>query len=278
MSSNKRRPIGVFDSGVGGLTVLRKLAELLPNEDLLYLGDTARVPYGDKSPEKIRLYAQQCALFLLEQSVKLMVVACNTVSAVALEAIEEISTVPVVGTIKPCAEAATRCIQQGRIGIIGTRATVQSKSYEKEILRLNDPNKVSIFAQECPLFVPLAEEGWHGHPATYAIAKEYLTPLQKAKIECLILGCTHYPMLKKVIQEIMGGVRLIDSGEESALVARSILQSQSQMSSAKTRKIECWATDLTPTFASIVYQFLGLPASALHQVPLDLFVEERHPK
>lgn len=263
---NNNKPIGVFDSGVGGLTVLRKLAELLPHENLLYLGDTARVPYGNKSPETIQLYAMQCAKFLLEQSVKLIVVACNTVSAVALKTIEEISHVPVVGMIKPGAQAAVRYAAHGKIGIIGTYATVKSRSYEDEIQRLRGMESSIILSQACPLFVPLAEEGWHSHPATYTIAKEYLTCLQKEQVECLILGCTHYPLLKSVIQDIMPEARLIDSGEEAAIVAKDIIEKNANVRLPEgNRQILCCLTDIHPGFQKIAKEFLGIPLTAVLQ-------------
>ncbi len=268
-----QQPIGVFDSGVGGLTVLRKLAELMPNENLIYLGDTARVPYGNKSPETISLYAQQCAQFLLERQVKMIVIACNTVSAVALKAVQAISPVPVVGMIDPGAAATARF---SRIGIIGTQATVQSKAYEIAIQSLNTARPVNIHAQACPLFVPLAEEGWHTHAAAELIAHEYLTPLQQAQIECLILGCTHYPLLKTIIQKTLPTVQLIDSGEEAAVVARASLEYTGQVMKnlSTVRTIEGYITDMNPNFATVAYRLLGRPFTHLEQVIVDTTVDK----
>lgn len=264
--------IGVFDSGVGGLTALRKLAEILPAANLIYLGDTARVPYGNRSPEIIACYAQQCAQFLLAREVKMIVVACNTVSAVALNLIESISPVPVIGVIKPAVAAAANVSANGRIGIIGTRATIQSRAYEAEFQRLQLKQELQIFSHICPLFVPLVEEGWHDHQATYIIAREYLLPLIDAEIDTLILGCTHYPLLKKVIQEILPQVTLIDSGEEAAMVASQTITSVTDFSVANNdkRHIECYVTDpATTSILRLVHDIFGLPSDTVYQASID---------
>lgn len=257
--TTKKQAIGVFDSGVGGLTALRKLAELLPQEDLLYLGDTARVPYGSRSEQTIQLYAKQCVEFLLAHSVKLILVACNTASAVALPLLQKLSPVPIVGVIKPTVQAAMHHhvnINPRHIGIIGTHATIQSKTYEQEIQRHHSAHQlIHTHALACPLFVPLAEEGWHDHAATYAIAKEYLAPLQEVKLDTLILGCTHYPLLKKVIHDLMPGVLLIDSSEEAAIAAAHLVQKTDE---AKTlREITCYTTDHTAIFTRFVEELVG---------------------
>ncbi len=269
--TDRTRPIGVFDSGVGGLTVLRKLAALLPDEDLLYLGDTARVPYGNKSAGTVQTYTHQCTRFLLGQSVKLIVVACNTVSAVALQVATDLSPVPVVGMIQPAASAAIRSSSNGKIGIIGTYATVGSKAYEKTIRALDAQHSPAVYAQACPLFVPLAEEGWHHHAATHLIAEEYLAPLKAAGVDTLIMGCTHYPLLADVIGQVMPGVRLVDSGEESAVVARDILTAADEAQRERTtpRRIDCYITDRPTTFAAVAERFLGFPLSNIHQIAID---------
>lgn len=265
--SKNKAPIGVFDSGIGGLTALRKLAELLPNENLIYLGDTARVPYGNRSPQTINLYAQQSVEFLLERSVKFILVACNTISAVAMTAIEQLSPVPVIGVIKPAVSASLIDPNIRKIGIIGTRTTVQSQVYEKEIKSSYQTRALDVYTSACPLFVPLVEEGLHSHQATYAIAREYLQPLLTAQVECLILGCTHYPLLKKVIQDIMPEVRLIDSGEEAAmLVAKQLTVNPHKEEQILPRTIDCYVTDLTATSIHLAQQFLGLPKESVHQV------------
>ncbi len=265
--------IGVFDSGVGGLTALSKLVELLPSCNLLYLGDTARVPYGNRSPLTIEYYARECVEFLLKQSVELILVACNTISSVALPKIEQISSVPVVGVIDPAAAAALKYSDQGAIGIIGTRATITAQAYEQAIRRLAGPERrLALYSQACPLFVPLVEEGFQDHAATYAIAKEYLLPLQQTNIQSLILGCTHYPLLKKVISDIMPEVRLIDSGEEAALQIvqklAGIAAGQETLVAGK-RSIECYVTDVTPTFLRLAQHFLGVAPDKVHQVSIS---------
>jgi glutamate racemase len=260
-----RRPIGVFDSGIGGLTALRKLAELLPDEDLIYLGDTARVPYGNRSAETIINYAKECVQFLLKHSVKQILVACNTASAVALETIEALSPVPVVGVIRPAASVVIR-EKYKRVGVIGTRITIQSRSYEREIQKQDSQSPVFVYAQACPLFVPLIEEGWEEHDIARRIAQEYLAPIKEANVEAVILGCTHYPFLTKIIREILPDVCLIDSGTEAALLIADTIQSPLQKNT--TRKIECYMTDLTPTFTHLAQQFLGLPLEVLHQTEL----------
>lgn len=267
----KTHSIGVFDSGVGGLTVLRKLAELLPNEDLLYLGDTARVPYGTKSASTIQLYSQQCTHFLLQQSVKLIVVACNTASATALQVVQAMSPVPVIGVIEPAARAAVHASSNGHIGVIGTYATVGSRAYDTAIAKYGTNQPPMVYSQPCPLFVPLAEEGWNNHQATSLIAEEYLAPLRNENIDTLILGCTHYPLLTDVIRAILPNVRLIDSGEESALVASAILadMDNSQQERTTPRIIDCFVTDMPRTFTSVAERFLGFPLTSVHQISLD---------
>lgn len=267
-----KRPIGVFDSGIGGLMALRALATLLPNENLLYLGDTARVPYGNRSAEMVKCYAQQCTKFLLDHSVKLIVVACSTVSAIALPEIEKMSSVPVIGMIKPGVLAVLANKNSRRVGIIGTRATIASRSYEREIHQQRDQANLTIFSQACPLFVPLVEEGWHENPLMYMVAESYLASLKKEKIDTLILGCTHYPLLKEVIKNILPEVTLIDPAEEAAKQTASIILAEAEKNaspSADPRSIECYVTDLAPTFIKLADQFLGVPSQAVHCVSIE---------
>ena len=197
MSGLRQKPIGVFDSGIGGLTVVRALTQCFPHENIVYFGDTARVPYGSKSPQVVREYAAQDIDFLLGNDVKMVVVACNTVSAVALDVVQKRARMPVVGVIVPGAAAAVAATLKKRIGIIGTRATVNSKAYAHAVRQIAPD--VQVFSQACPLFVSLAEEGWNDHQATDLIAREYLFPLTLEKIDTLILGCTHYPVLRRAI-------------------------------------------------------------------------------
>jgi len=272
------QPIGVFDSGVGGLTTVRKLVNMLPNERVLYLGDTARVPYGNKSASTVREYARECVDFLVHRSVKVVIIACNTVSAVAMDAVQAVSPVPVVGVIKPAAQAALRRTRSGRIGVIGTRATVQSRAYEAAIaaaVSANTNAEVQVFSEACPLFVPLAEEGWHYHPATRLIAEEYLAPLKRAEIDTLVLGCTHYPMLADVIQDVLPNVTLINSGEEAVSVAATILEEQRlhALHAPLSRVVECCITDKSTAFGQVAERFLGFPLAVAQQIHLAVDVQ-----
>lgn len=216
-------PIGIFDSGIGGLTVTRAIYETLPRESTVYFGDTARVPYGPKSPETVRRYSLEILDWLLEQGVKAVVVACNTSTAHALDALREASPVPVIGVIEPGAAAAARATRGGPIGVIGTVGTVASGAYARAIQALHPGADVRQVA--CPLFVPLVEEGWFDHPATELVAREYLAPFIAAQVDVLVLGCTHYPLLKPLLARVMGpSVALIDSADETALETRRVLK------------------------------------------------------
>jgi glutamate racemase len=218
-----RRPIGVFDSGVGGLTVMRELIRQFPNEKIIYFGDTARVPYGAKSKRTIVRFSLENILFLLEKKVKLVVVACNTSSSLALPVIKRNFNVPIIGVIEPAVKSALRTSRSGRIGVIGTRATIDSRVYERSIKHYN--RSIKVFSKACPLFVPFVEEGWLDNKAIRDVAKIYLDDFKDKNIDTLILGCTHYPLLKRVIAAIVGkDVLLVDSGAEVALVVKKALQ------------------------------------------------------
>ena len=213
MKEIKDAPIGVFDSGVGGLTVAREIMRNLPQEKIVYFGDTARVPYGSKSKETIIRYSRQIVRFLKTQEVKAIVVACNTASALALETISEETDVPMIGVVEPGAKVAVETTRNKKIGLIGTRGTVKSGLYQK-VIQKEDP-EIQVIGQPCPLFVPLVEEGWLKDEITLEVARRYLDPLLSQDIDTLILGCTHYPLLKPIIQNVMGpDVKLIDSGAE----------------------------------------------------------------
>jgi glutamate racemase len=208
-------PVGVFDSGIGGLTVAQEVIRQLPHESVVYFGDTARVPYGPKSPETVRRYSREIAGFLQEQGVKSIVIACNTATAHALAALREELEMPVIGVVEPGARAAVAATRSGHIGVIGTVGTIKSGAYERAIRALNPD--LMITARACPLFVPLVEEGWTDHDATRLVAREYLEPLIAADVDTLVLGCTHYPLLKPLLRDVLGpSVRLIDSAEETA--------------------------------------------------------------
>lgn len=215
-------PIGVFDSGLGGLTVARALMRRLPRESLIYFGDTARVPYGPKSPDSVRRYSREIAGYLRDEGVKAIVVACNTATAHALAALRAELPIPVVGVIEPGASAAVAASRSGDIGVVGTAGTIRSGAYERAI-RERAPD-ARIVSQACPLFVPLVEEGWVEHPATRLVAQEYLAPLAGAGVDAVVLGCTHYPHLAGVIAEVLGPrVRLVDSAAETAEVTARLL-------------------------------------------------------
>ena len=215
-------PIGVFDSGLGGLTVVKQLIQFLPNEKVVYVGDTARVPYGTKSATTIIRYSREIAKTLLKHDVKMIVVACNTASSLALDVLSKELKVPVVGVIEPGAKKAAASTKTGKVGIIATSSTVKSGKYAQKIKEIN--SKIDVYSKACPLFVPLVEEGWYDHDVTHLVAEEYLKEMKKAKVDTLILGCTHYPLLKNVIHTVMGPkVNLIDSAEVVAEGVRALL-------------------------------------------------------
>ncbi len=263
------RAVGVFDSGVGGLTVLRALRHCLPDEDLVYLGDTARVPYGTKSALTVRRYAVEAAHFLMEQRVKLIVVACNTASAVALDHLAERFPVPVVGVIEPGARRALDVSKTGRIGIIGTEGTIRSQAYV-QALQQGRPG-VYVAAAPCPLFVPLAEEGWAEHDIARLAAQEYLEPLLRTGIDTLVLGCTHYPLLKKTLQKVVGNdVKLIDSAEETAKTVATLLQRDDlrrQVPSQAPPRF--FVTDIPDRFEKVGGAFLGDSLDRVTTISLD---------
>jgi glutamate racemase len=218
-----RLPIGIFDSGLGGLTVARAIYERLPEESTLYFGDTARVPYGPKSPDTVRRYSREILHWLLDQGVKAVVIACNTSTAHALEALQAESPVPVIGVIEPGARAAAAATRGAPVGVIGTAGTIASNAYARAIQRRCAG--ANVIQQACPLFVPLVEEGWFDHPAAELIAREYLEPLARSGVDVLVLGCTHYPLLKPLLQQVMGpDVRLIDSAQETANALDAVLK------------------------------------------------------
>ncbi|HTP81157.1 MAG TPA: glutamate racemase, partial [Bacteroidota bacterium] len=254
---NDERPIGVFDSGIGGLTVVRALMEKLPHENIVYFGDTARVPYGPKSAQVVREYALEDTDVLLAHDVKLVVIACNTVSSVAIDVVQKRARVPVVGVIIPGAEAAVRTSKTRRIGVIGTVGTVASQAYANAIRRADPSSR--IFSRPCPLFVPLAEEGWLDHEATRLIAKEYLFPLTLEKIDTLVLGCTHYPLLSKVIGDVLhNSVSLIDSGRETADVVRDVLTQQGILNDSTMKpNVQFFVSDIPHRFTEVGERFLG---------------------
>jgi len=249
-------PIGVFDSGLGGLTVVRALVARLPRESIIYVGDSARVPYGPKSPDTVRRYAKEIAAYLVGEGVKAVVVACNTATAHALPMLKETLSVPVVGVIEPGARAAVRATKSGPIGVIGTVGTIASGAYEKAIAEINP--ELTVMSTPCPLFVPLVEEGLLEHKATRQIVKLYLKPLAATGIDTLILGCTHYPLLVEQIANRVEGVTLIDSGAETAIEVSMVLQQaqiEAPLKASPTYRFI--ATDAPEQFLRSARRFLG---------------------
>jgi glutamate racemase len=269
-------PIGIFDSGVGGLTVYRALHERLPNERFIYLGDTARVPYGTKSLATVERYAIENSQFLASVGIKMLVVACNTASALALPKIRAEVGIDVVGVIGPGGRKAvevTREIDRARIGVIATEATIESNAYFEAIRRAS--NSAEVMQKGCPLFVPLAEEGWTEQDETYSIAGKYLAELKSFRPDALVLGCTHYPILRKVIQETVGdGVKLIDSGEATADEVSDLLMKNGlanrDMPTGERQLCDdldhFYVTDAADRFARVAERFLGTKPSKLEAI------------
>jgi glutamate racemase len=255
-ASSSAAPIGVFDSGLGGLTVAHAIMRQLPAESLIYFGDTARVPYGPKSPETVRRYSREISAFLIEQGVKAIVVACNTATAHALPMLREELDVPVIGVVEPGARAAVHATRSGRIGVIGTTGTIRSQAYVRAIHAEAPDARVTAIA--CPLFVPLVEEGWTNHEAAQLVAEEYLAPLVKEGVDTLVLGCTHYPLLKPLIGEIVGrSVRLIDSAEETAADTRRMLAANDLAAADGEGEYRFIASDDPQQFLTLGRRFLG---------------------
>ncbi|GMU85840.1 MAG: glutamate racemase [Ignavibacteriales bacterium] len=265
----KEKPIGVFDSGIGGLTVVKEIMAKLPNERIIYFGDTARVPYGSKSNETVIEYSLQDAAFLAQKNVKIIVVACNTASSVAIPALRARFNVPVVGMIEAGSEYAAKETTEKKIGVIGTRSTITNRSYSKELKRID--TQIDVFEKACPLFVPLAEEGWIDHNATQEIAEEYLRELKELSIDTLLLGCTHYPILKPVIQKVMGEkVKLIDSGVAAAQrVAHELDRIGLRSNSNGLGVVSYYVSDIPSTFEKVASLFLGKPVSHVTKVDTE---------
>ncbi|HET7250951.1 MAG TPA: glutamate racemase [Gemmatimonadales bacterium] len=269
------RPIGVFDSGLGGLTSVRELFRTLPAESVIYFGDTARLPYGSKSRDTVTRFSLEIAAFLVRQNIKCLLVACNTASSYALEALSQRLEIPVVGVIEPAARAAIAASPHGRIGVVGTLATVGSGAYPRALEALAPG--ISVISRACPLFVPLIEEGWVDHPVLRTVAEEYLVELRGARLESLILGCTHYPLIAPLIASLMPGVTLIDSGAEAARALARLLRERGQLAAGPPRH-HFYLSDERLDFARIAQSFLGRelpPTTIVDQTDLPWF--ERSP-
>lgn len=223
-------PIGVFDSGVGGLTVTKEIMNQLPKEQIIYFGDTARVPYGSKSKETVTMYSRQIIRFLQTKDVKAIVIACNTASAFALETVKQEIEIPVIGVVKPGAKTAALTTKNGNIGVIGTEGTIRSKIYNEFLSSVNE--KLHVYGKACPLFVPLVEEGWVNDPITKEVANRYISELLDKDIDTLVLGCTHYPLLRDIIREVVGdSISLVNPAYETAHTLRMVLQENDLLSS-----------------------------------------------
>ena len=263
-----QNPIGVFDSGLGGLTVVKAMRSVLPNESIVYFGDTARVPFGNKSPELIKEYSLQITDFLLEQKTKIIVVACNTATALALETLQYKLDIPVIGVVKPGVDSALNLTQNNRIGVIGTISTINSGVYDTELRAINHSAEVT--STPCPLFVPLAEEGWINEPATRLIAEKYLEPINKANVDTLILGCTHYPLFKEVIQEVISyKIKLVDSAQAMAVETAELLTNNELLNSQITKGgLKLFVSDLPARFETVARRFLGEKISNVEKIQL----------
>lgn len=271
MKIDRDAPIGVFDSGVGGLTVAREIMRNLPSEKIVYFGDTARVPYGSKSRETIIRYSRQIIRFLQEQQVKAIVIACNTASAFALDAVRDELEIPVLGVIEPGALVAARETRNKRVGVIGTIGTVGSGIHE-DFLRKLDP-EITVFGKACPLFVPLVEEGWLHDPITFEVARRYLRELQEREIDTLILGCTHYPLIRSTIREVMGeGVRLVNPAYESALELKRLLTEEDLLSTGKEQEefpYRFYVSDLADKFKSFANSILPYDVEMTQKIDIE---------
>lgn len=270
MTEQRRdRPIGVFDSGLGGLTVARALLEMLPGEDLVYLGDTARVPYGTKSGRTISRFAAEGSLFLLREDVKLLVIACNTMSATCLADLAKSIPVPVVGVIDPGVDGACGVCRNGRVGVIGTNATIASQAYRRGIL-LRQPTW-HVFSQPCPLFVPLVEEGWEETEVALMIGRQYLAPLVAQDIDTLVLGCTHYPLLIPTLQRIVDpGVQIVDSATQTSTAVRELLNETGLFCTRPTGALRVYLTDIPPSFIGMADRFLARPVTHVERAELPV--------
>ena len=272
MQNLKEAPIGVFDSGVGGLTVAREIMRQIPQERIVYFGDTARVPYGSKSTDTLIRYTRQIIRFLKTRGVKAIVVACNTASAVALEAVRDELDIPIIGVVRPGAKVAVAATNNKKIGIIGTETTVKSQMYVKLIQQLEP--EAEVIGKACPLFVPLVEEGWTKDPVTEEVARRYLAELQESDIDTLILGCTHYPLLRHMVGEIMGDkVTLVNPAYETALELRALLEREGIANDGENRNFEnpyeFFVSDAADKFKIFANSILPCDVTSIKQINIE---------
>jgi glutamate racemase len=269
--ANKKSPIGIFDSGIGGLTVVKAVMEALPGEDIVYFGDTARVPYGIKSMETVREYGLQITNFLMRKKVKMILIACNTVSAAAEpQIVERAAPIPVLGVVKAGSKAACEVLQPtDKVGVIGTLATVNSGTYENAIQAINPG--MQVFSKACPLLVPLAEEGWTDNEVALKTLEIYLTDIKANKLNGLILGCTHYPLFRDPIRTVLGNpdIKIIDSAESIANSARAILAGKNLLNPQEKGTFDCYVSDKPQRFQQLAERFLGESIPRIELVSLD---------
>ena len=272
MQNKKEAPIGVFDSGVGGLTVAREIMRQIPQERIVYFGDTARVPYGSKSTDTLIRYTRQIIRLLKTRGVKAIVVACTTASAVALEAVRDELDIPIIGVVRPGAKVAVAATNNKKIGIIGTETTVKSQMYVK-LIQLLEP-EAEVIGNACPLFVPLVEEGWTKDPVTEEVARRYLAELQESDIDTLILGCTHYPLLRHMVGEIMGDkVTLVNPAYETALELRALLEREGIANDGENRNFEnpyeFFVSDAADKFKIFANSILPCDVTSIKQINIE---------
>ena len=261
------RPIGVFDSGIGGLTVVDALASALPNESVVYVGDTARVPYGNKSQQMVQQFSLEISNWLLAKDCKCIVVACNTASSLALDYLSSKFNVPVIGVIRPGVSAAIEKTSNQHVGVLGTYATVNSDAYGQQLKKIN--SNMTVSSQACPLFVPLVEEGWTSGSVPLSIAKTYLKPMNESDVDTVILGCTHYPILKPVIQDVLGEhVTLVDSGFATSSAVHKILDNQNMLSKNTQSTLKCFVTDSPQSFEALASRFMSAKIESISHIEL----------
>jgi glutamate racemase len=266
----KNRPIGVFDSGLGGLTVLKEIIKVLPNENIVYFGDTARVPYGPRSKETIMEYTFQAINFLISKNVKAIVIACNTATARCLKEANEKYNIPIIGVIEAGARTASYSTKNKIVGVIGTEGTVNSKAYDKEIKKID--NEIKIVSKACPLFVPIIEEGWADTEVAHLTAKEYLKELLEQDIDSLVLGCTHYPILKKTIGDIVGEkIKLVNPAKETAKDLSIILEQQNILRDNTDATYEYYVSDIPEKFISIGQQFIKRDMDDVEKIDIQKY-------
>lgn len=264
-----KRPIGVFDSGVGGLTVLREIMEMMPYEDVIYFGDTARIPYGSKSEQTVKKFAYQCAKFLYDKGVKTIVIACNTASAVAIDYLKDRFDIPVIGVIEPGARGAVEATKNGRIGVIGTYATIGSSAYQNKIMEKMP--ETEIVGIPCPLFVPIVEEGWEYSEVARLTARQYLTELMEHDVDSLVLGCTHYPILRHTIGQVLGEkVRLVNPAFETAKELKETLRENNMTKNDFVKAVyRYYVSDAPEKFRRIGGNFLKKEIELLEEIQID---------